>query len=96
MKLVVVRLYQYMQIRQWVEAHGIERAEYEPDIDDLIDDIPVPELQNKCAMLHNALVSAQYQLNNLNGSIGQEDRIKFTQKVIESALILVQQIQSQV
>ncbi|MGA9382001.1 MAG: hypothetical protein WBV73_24840, partial [Phormidium sp.] len=77
--------------------HGIERPEYEPDLDDLIDDIPVSELQNKCAMLHNALVSAQYQLNNLNNSvIEREKRINFTQKVIDSALNLVQEIREQI
>ena len=89
-----------MQIRQWVEAHGIERAEYEPDLDDLMEvllDEKPSELQNKCAMLHNALLSAQYQLNNLNNSvIERQTRINFTKKVIDSALNLVQEIKSQV
>jgi hypothetical protein len=100
LKLVVFRFHQYMQIRQWVEVHGIERPEYEPELDDLMEVSPdekPSELQNKCAMLHNALVSAQYQLNNLNNSvIAQETRINFTKKVIESALNLIQEIQSQV
>lgn len=100
LKLVVFRFYQYMRIRQWVEAHGIERPEYEPELEDLMEVSPYEkpsELQNKCAMLYNSLLSAQYQLNNLNNSvIDQEARIKFTQKVIDSALKLVQEIKEQV
>lgn len=102
LKLVVFRFYQYMQIRQWVEAHGIERPEYEPDLDDLMEVSPFElqkpsELQNKCAMLYNSLLSAQYQLNNLNNSvIDRETRIKFTRKILDSALNLVQEIKEQV
>lgn len=96
LKLVVFRFHQYMQIRQWVEAHGIERPEYEHEIEDLTE-VPSSELQNKCAMLHNALLSAQYQLNNLNNSvIERERRLNFTKKVIDSALNLVQEIKEQV
>lgn len=84
-----------MHIKQWNEAAGILRPEYESEIE--ITEIPNSELQNKMAMLLNALHSAQYQINNLNNPIiDRKTRLQFAQKFIESAIELVNDIREQI
>ena len=65
---------------QWIEAAGIPRPEDKTEIEIELDEIPVSDLQNKLAMLLNALCSAQYQINNLDNSIiDRKTRIIYAQ-----------------
>ncbi|MFB2970370.1 hypothetical protein ACE1CD_15460 [Aerosakkonema sp. BLCC-F183] len=81
-----------MSIKQWNEAAGILRPEYEIDEPE----ISASELQNQCAMLLNVLVSAQYQIDNLNNPIiDRKTRIVYIKRFLEQAIDLTNAIRKE-